>query len=854
MESKGKEDSAKITIRISGMRCASCAQNIERTLSRTKGVNSAIVSFAAEKATVEYNPKDVKIQELEKAVVDAGYGVIKDEIKLKISGMSCASCALKIEEALNKLEGVYRANVNFSTETATINYDSAQLSVAELKKAVKDVGYQATEKVEGKAELDREQAARQREIHQQGINFAIAVALGIPILLISFREFGILSLIIPKFLFHNYLLFALTTPVMFGPGRQFFIGAYKGLLHRSVDMNTLIAVGTGAAYTISIAITFFELGPGYEFVYFDTAALLITFIVFGRYLEAITKGRTSEAIRKLMGLQAKTARVIKNGVEVEISVDDVQVGDLILVRPGGKIPVDGVVKDGYSSVDESMITGESIPVEKKAGDEVIGATINKHGLLKFEATKIGRDTFLSQIIRIVEDAQTSKAPIQRIADKIAGRFVLGVLSIASAVFIFWLFIGSGLYSIGLQTPFLFSLLIAITVLVISCPCALGLATPTAIMVGTGKGAQNGILIKGGESLERAHKLDAIVFDKTGTLTRGEPSLTDVVVAFDGILPGAIQHNQPIADPSSLEVTVAKKLGEDDVLRLAAIAEKGSEHHLGDAIVKGAKSRGISVEDADSFNAIPGQGIEAEYKGRKILLGNRKLMGHKGVRIEHLQGKAEELENEGKTVVFIGIDGEVAGLLAVADTLKEYSKDAVTELQRMGIEVVMLTGDNKRTAHAIAKQLGIDRVLAEVLPRDKAEVIKKLQDEGKLVSMVGDGINDAPALAQADIGIAIGSGTDIAKETGDIILIKEDLRDVIASIQLSKKTMGKIKQNLFWALAYNSAGIPIAAGILYPSFGLLLRPEIAAFAMAMSSVSVVTNSLLLKRYTPPIKKN
>jgi len=719
-----------------------------------------------------------------------------DKIIFKIGGMTCTTCAQTIEKAVGKLEGVSEVNVNFGTESAAIDYNAEQVVVSQLKEAIKDAGYRVIE----------ERRAEEKEIKKQRRIFAFALILSIPIFLISmfFKEMP----------FRELVLFALTTPVQFVAGFQFYKGAFAALRNKLADMNVLVALGTSAAYFYSVAATFFIGGK----VYYETAALLITFILLGRTLESIAKGRTSEAIKKLMGLQAKTARVIKNGDETELPVEEVSVGDIVVIRPGERIPVDGIVKEGFSSIDESMLTGESIPVEKKEGDEVIGATLNKSGMLRFEATRVGKDTTLFQIIRLVEEAQGSKAPIQRLADKISGYFVPAVIGIALTTSFIWYFI--------VGSSFLFALMIAIAVLIIACPCALGLATPTAIMVGTGKGAENGILIRGGESLERAHKLDAIVFDKTGTLTKGEPSLTDIFPA--------------------------EGWTEQEVLKLAAIAEKGSEHPLGEAIVKGARDRGIKVDDADYFNAIPGHGVEAKYKGKHILLGTRKLMSDNGIKVENLEDKIRLFEEEGKTAMLVAVDNESSGVIAVADTLKEYSKEAVQILQKMGLEAVMLTGDNKRTAKAIAQQLGINRVLAEVLPQDKSAEIKRLQEEGKMVAMVGDGINDAPALVQADIGIAIGTGTDLAMEAADITLIKGDLRDIVTAIQLSKRTMTKIKQNLFWAFFYNSAGIPIAAGALYPFLGILLRPEIAAFAMAMSSVSVVSNSLLLKRFTPEIK--
>ena len=592
-------------------------------------------------------------------------------------------------------------------------------------------------------------------------------------------------------------------------------------------MNLLIATGTGAAYVISAAATFLDLGEAYKHTYYDTAALLIMFIVLGRYLEALTKGKTSEAIRKLMGLRAKTARIFVNGEEKEIPVENVMVNDVVIVRPGEKIPVDGRVIEGLTAIDESMLTGESIPVEKTVGSEVIGATMNKTGMIKFTATKVGADTALAQIIKLVEDAQTQKAPIQKLADIVAGHFILAVHVLALLTFFFWFFIGFEYFNVpatfgmGMTSPFLFSLLISITVLIISCPCAVGLATPTAIMVGTGKGAENGILIKGGEALERAQKLDTIVFDKTGTLTKGEPSLTDVI---------------------------AIKGTEAEILKLAAIAEKGSEHPLGEAILKGAKERGIEIPDAESFKAIPGRGIEVKSAGKRVLVGTRKLMTENNMDIKPLNSRMEELETQGKTAMLVSSDNEIVGMIAVADTLKEHSKEAVSELHKMGFTVAMITGDNRRTADAIAKQVGIDIVLSEVLPEEKASQIKKLQTEGKKVAMVGDGINDAPALMQSDVGIAIGSGTDVAIESAQIVLIKSDVRDVAKAIRLSRLTLNKIKQNLFWAFFYNVVGIPIAAGILYPFTNppFLLNPALAAAAMATSSVSVTLNTLLMKR--------
>lgn len=639
---------------------------------------------------------------------------------------------------------------------------------------------------------------------------AFSLALGVPTFVFTYVN------VLPL-LPNNVWLFLFATPVQFVAGWRFYRGMFGALKRKTANMDTLIATGTSAAWIYSSIVTFFPMVFPTREIYYDTAALIIALILLGNLLESIAKGKASEAVRKLMELQPTMAKVMRNGGEVEVPVEEVRVGDVVVVRSGEKIPVDGIVEEGHSSVDEKMITGESIPVEKKVGDEVIGATINKVGMLKFKATKVGADTTLSQIIKLVEEAQLSRAPIQRLADRVSSYFVPIVIVIATLSFLGWYFVGGMSLVFGLTT--------FIAVLIIACPCALGLATPTAIMVGTGKGAEYGVLIKGGEYLEKTYKLQTIVFDKTGTLTKGEPSVTDVA---------------PMGSMS-----------EKEILKLAAITEKGSEHPLGEAIVRGAKEGGLKIPNPDSFDVIPGQGVKAKHEGRELLLGNRKLMRDNRIVIERLEGKMKTLEEEGKTAMILAVDRKAVGVIAVADTLKEYSKEAIRQLQRMGMEVIMLTGDTERTAKAIAKQLGIKRVLAEVLPGEKADVIKKLQREGKVVGMVGDGINDAPSLAQADIGIAIGSGTDVAKETGGIVLIKEDLRDVVASIQLSAQTVRKIKQNLFWAFFYNTAFIPIAAGALYPFFGILLHPIFAAAAMASSSISVVTNSLLLKRFTPKV---
>jgi Cu+-exporting ATPase len=737
-----------------------------------------------------------------------------EKIDLPIVGMSCASCVQKIEKALLQTRGVTKAVVNLATEKAKVEYLPSVTSLEEIKKAVESTGYKILEMAPSEEIEDPERLVREKEYKKLKTKFMVGLILGLFVFLGSSRHWFPW---VPSLLGNFYVLWALATPVQFWIGWQFYKGAWGAFKHRNADMNTLIAVGTSAAYLYSVTATlfpsFFETGGIKPEVYFDTSALIIVLILLGRLLEARAKGQTSEAIKKLMGLQPKTARVIRDGEEIDIPVEEVLVGDTIIVRPGEKIPVDGNVKEGKSAVDESMITGESIPVKKKAGDEVVGATINKTGSFKFLATKVGKDTALAQIIKLVEDAQGSKAPIQRLADVISGYFVPIVISIAIATFVIW-------FNFGPFPALTFALLTFVAVMIIACPCALGLATPTAVMVGTGKGAEKGILIKGGESLETAHKLDTIVFDKTGTLTKGEPEITDIVTI--------------------------NAYSEEEILKYSASAEKASEHPLGEAIIKRAREKKIELHDPRNFNAIEGHGIEAEVDGKKVLLGNLKLMQKQQIVVRDLERKAEELAGDGKTPMYLSLEGKAAGLIAVADTLKENSLQAVEKLKKIGLEVIMLTGDNKKTAEAIARKSGIDKVLPEVLPEDKVHEIKSLQSGGRKVAMVGDGINDAPALAQADVGIAIGSGTDVAMEASDITLIKGDLRGVVSAIELSKRTIKIIKQNLFWAFFYNTAGIPIAAGVLYPFFGILLNPIFASAAMAFSSVSVVANSLRLRR--------
>lgn len=741
----------------------------------------------------------------------------KEKTIVGITGMHCSSCVVTIENSLKKLDGVWDAKVNFASEKAHIEYDPTKVTREKIEEAISKSGYKPIKKEAGeKITADIEKQARDREIRSLKVKFWVSLILAIPLLYFAMGPH--LGLGVPDSIMGNMALieFLLATPIIIA-GYQFYTKGFGSVIKtRTANMDTLVALGTGAAYAyslfVSIAIWTGSPKYGMENLYYEVAGILIAFILLGKWLEAIAKGRTSEAIKKLLGLQPNTAIVIRNGLEEEIPVEEVIVGDVVLVKPGQKIPVDGKVIDGHSSVDESMITGESIPVEKRRGDEVIGATINKTGSFKFVATKIGRDTALAQIIRLVEEAQGSKAPIEELADRISASFVPAVVLIGIIAFVIWLLAGKG---------FVFALSAGIAVLIIACPCALGLATPTAVMVGTGIGAQNGVLIKSAQSLQFAGKIDTIVFDKTGTLTRGKPELTDVV---------------------KLDAT-----NENEILKFAAIAEKNSEHPLGEAIIEGARIRGIDIPEPEAFESMTGRGVSAKYQDRMILLGNRKLMEEKNIDLSKVDESLRNLEAQGKTAMVVASGNSAMGIVAVADSLKEHAKEAVKTLKRLGKEVIMITGDNRRTGEAIAGQLGIEKVLAEVLPQDKANEIKKLQQQGLRVAMVGDGINDAPALTQADIGIAIGTGTDVAIESGDIILIKDDLRDVVMAMDLSKYTMKKIRQNLFWAFFYNSVGIPVAAGLLYPFTGFLLNPMIAGAAMSFSSVSVVSNSLLMKRY-------
>ena len=815
------------SLKINGMTCASCAKAVERSVGKLEGVESATVNFATEKLSVNFNDSNLSLNDIKDAVKKAGYSAEDDielrEIIVPIGGMTCASCAKAVERSINKLEGIDEVNVNFATEKATVKYNPYKSRISEIKGAITKAGYKPLE-VSAEDTVDEEKERREKEMKTLLTKFIVSAIFSIPLLYLAMGH--MIGLPIPEIINAHYNPFnfalaqlLLTIPVVIA-GNKFYTGGFKALIRRTPNMDSLIAIGTSAAilYGIYGTIKIYEGDLQYaNDLYFETAGVIVTLILLGKYLESVSKGKTSEAIKKLMGLQPKTAIVIQDGKEVTIPIEEVEVGDIVLVKPGEKIPVDGVVIEGHTSVDESMLTGESIPVEKEEGSKVIGASINKNGTIQFKANKVGKDTALAQIIKLVEDAQGSKAPIAKMADVISGYFVPVVIVIAILSGLVWYFLGGA--------TGIFALTIFIAVLVIACPCALGLATPTAIMVGTGKGAEHGVLIKGGVPLETTHKIETIVFDKTGPITEGKPEVTDIVMA--------------------------NEYNKEQLLSLAASAEKSSEHPLGEAIVRAAEDKKLELKKIDKFYAIPGHGIEVTIEGKDILLGNKKLMDDRNIKIT-LPEASDRLASEGKTPMFIAINDNLAGMIAVADVVKESSAEAIKRLHDMGIEVAMITGDNKRTAEAIAKQVGIDIVLAEVLPEDKANEVKKLQDKGKKVAMVGDGINDAPALAQADVGMAIGSGTDVAMESADIVLMKSDILDVVTAIQLSKATIRNIKQNLFWAFAYNTAGIPLAAGLLYIFGGPKLNPMFAAAAMSLSSVSVLTNALRLKGFKPSHK--
>ncbi len=829
----------QVTLPISGMTCAACVMHVEGGLKDVSGVENATVNLANERATVQFDPEQTNIDKMVAAVRDVGYDVIVDKITLPIGGMTCASCVMHVENGLRSLPGVLNVAVNLATERATVELVPGAVTFADLKHAVEDVGYEVLEVGDEATQIvDRERELREQERQREWRDLVIGIIFTMPLFILAMsRDILHVALMredILPWLFgwkqFDWLLFALATPVQFYVGRSYHRGAYKSLRARAPNMDVLISIGTNAAYWFSVIVLVARLFGAFgiaSHVYFESAAVIITLIKVGKYLEARAKGQTSEAIKNLMKLQAKTARVERDGQEIEIAIEQVRVGDIVGVRPGEKIPVDGVIVAGSSSVDESMITGESLPVEKAIGDSVIGATLNKMGAFKFEARKVGKETALAQIVKLVEDAQGSKAPIQRLADQIAAVFVPIVIGIALVTFAVWFVFGGSFTNAFVNF---------VAVLIIACPCALGLATPTAIMVGTGKGAENGVLIRSGGALETAHKVTAIILDKTGTLTLGQPGVTDVIPNSEFKVQG-----------SNLK---PETWNPERFLQVVASAEKNSEHPLGQAIVKHAQDAGRPLSEPSEFGAVAGHGVHARVDGRDVLIGNAKLMSDSKIALDGLETQASQLAGEGKTAMFAAIDGRAAGLIAVADTLKPNSRAAVQALRNLGLKVYMLTGDNPRTAAAIAKQVGIDHYFAEVLPGQKADKVKELQQQNEIVAMVGDGINDAPALAQANIGIAIGTGTDVAMQAAEITLISGDLRGVVTAIGLSKQTIRTIKGNLFWAFFYNVLGIPIAAGALYPFFGILLNPMISAAAMAFSSVFVVTNSLRLREFKAP----
>jgi Cu+-exporting ATPase len=799
----------KINLKVSGMTCASCATTIEKSLTNLEGVKKAQVNLGTETTSIEYDPTKLHLSDLEKAITDVGYGVIHEKVVIKIGGMTCAMCVKTNEEALRKLDGVIDVNVNLSAEKAYVTYNPKLTTIADMKKAIEDVGYQFLG-VEGEETGDLEEKARAKSLREKRNRIIIGFSVSIPLIALMYIP-------LPWPFPMAYFMLVVSLPVFVYISHPIFTAGYRALKNKTLNMDVMYSMGIGVAYVSSLFGTF-EIVLTRAFLFYETAVMLATLLTFGRYLETRAKGKTSEAIKKLIGLQAKTATVIHDHSERKIPIENVQVNDIIIVKPGEKIPVDGIVVDGESYIDESMITGEPLPVLKKKDRNVVGGTLNKNGVITFKATKIGKDTVLSQIITLVQEAQGSKPPVQRIADIAVAYFIPTVLAIAILSFLAWYVV--------FGNTLLFSLTCLISVLVVACPCALGLATPTAVTVGLGRGAELGVLIKKGEALEIPQKLTTIIFDKTGTLTKGKPEVTDII---------------------------GNGLDNQSLLRIAASVEKNSTHPLADAIVQYATEQKISLASVKNFTSISGKGVVATVDGKEITIGNRNLFTEKNISFHSFEHQIVNHEKEGKTVLLISSENTVAGLLAIADTVKETTKAAVQEFKNMGLDVIMITGDNPRTASAVGKQIGIDRVLADVLPQDKATEVKKLQEKGEIVAFVGDGINDAPALAQADIGIAIGSGTDVALESGEIVLVHDDLLDAVGAVQLSRKVMSRIKLNIFWAFAYNAALIPVAAGVLYPFFGITFRPEFAGVAMALSSVTVITLSLLLRGYLPPIKK-
>jgi len=801
----------KAELKVTGMTCATCAVNIEESLSKIKDVTKAQVNFGTDTAHVEYDPAKVSLPDLEKAVKDAGYNVVNQEVTIKVGGMMCATCVETIEAALKPLPGVVSATVNLGTEKAYVTYNPSLTGTGDMKKAIEEAGYQYLG-ISGEVSEEAEKKARDADLHDKFVRFMVGFAVSIPLMLAMYLPLPVSMQDLA------YIMLVISAPVFAYVAYPIFRAAWISLSHRMLSMDVMYAMGTGVAFTSSVMGTF-GIILTHEFMFYDTAIMLAAFLMLGRYLEARAKGRTSDAIKKLAGLRVKVATVIRDGKEQELAVEEVVPGDLVIVKPGAKVPIDGTVTEGESYVNESMITGEPVPPLKKKGSHVVGGTLNTNSVITVKAEKVGKDTVLAQIIQLVEDAQGSKPPVQRIADVAVTYFIPAVLLIAATTFVLWYFV--------FHETALFALTALISILVVACPCALGLATPTAVTVGVGRGAELGILIRNGEALEVAEKVTTVIFDKTGTLTRGKPEVTDLIPV--GITP-------------------------ETLLALVAGVEKNSQHPLAVAVVKAAQERRVTIDPATQFDTFGGRGVAATILEETVLVGNRAFLIEKSVKIPaETESRITALEKEGKTAVLVAAGGEISGIIAIADTLKPTTKDAIARLRAMGIGVAMITGDNRRTAEAIARQVGIDTVIAEVLPQDKEAEVKALQAKGEVVAFVGDGINDAPALAQADVGIAIGSGTDVAIESGDIVLIRDDLLDAVAAIQLSKKVMGRIKGNIFWAFAYNAALIPVAAGILYPSFGITFRPELAALAMAASSVTVVTLSLLLKGYIPEAKK-
>ncbi|HQD24148.1 MAG TPA: heavy metal translocating P-type ATPase [Methanoculleus sp.] len=808
------DEKRKAELKVTGMHCASCALNVERALAAREGVHDARVNLATGTASVDYDPAKTTIADIEQAVADAGYGVLKSTATVRIGGMVCASCASVVEASLTGLEGVYDARVNLAAENAYIVYNPELVTIADIRAAIEDAGYTYLG-LEEEIPADIEEKMREEDLREKFRRFTIGFAVSVPLFVIMLLGIpGMLALPVS----FNLILLIITLPVFVYVSAPIFKAAAAALRHRALTMDVMYAMGIGVAYGASILGTF-EVLLTPEFAFYDTAVMLASFLMLGRYLEARAKGKTSDAIRSLVGLRPKTATVIRDGREVEVPVEAVVPGDIIIVRPGEKVPVDGVVVGGESSVDESMITGEPIPVEKREGDAVVGGTLNVNGVLRVRAERVGKEMVLAQIIRLVREAQGSKPSVERIADVAVSYFIPAVLAVATAAFLVWYLV--------LDASLLFSLTVLISVLVVACPCALGLATPTAVTVGIGRGAELGLLIRNGEALEISEKLTTVVFDKTGTLTRGKPDVTDIV---------------PLG------------VAEERLLSIAAAVESNSQHPLATAIVRRAESAGLDLPPSERFTTFGGLGVSALVEGAEVLIGNPPFLTEHGVTLPpEAAERIAALQDEGKTVVLVAVGGTLAGVIGIADTLKPTAKSAVSELKRMGLAVMMLTGDNERTAAAIAREVGIENVRAGLMPQEKVEEVRALQQRGEVVAFVGDGINDAPALAQADVGIAIGSGTDVAIESGDIVLIRDDLTDVVAAIQVSRKVISRIRQNLFWAFAYNAALIPIAAGLLYPFFGITFRPELAALAMALSSVTVVSLSLMLKTYIPPAKK-